>query len=88
MDEGSEAGTERLLFFCASLRQHWAVRPLIPQGQCSVVEPCSSQVQDKYGLAHVFAKPSYQFFMGILSGKSWQLSILTQQAWQISTSII
>lgn len=54
---GSEAGTEALLLFCASQRQHWAVRPPLPHGQCSVVKPCSSQVQNKHGLAHVFVQP-------------------------------
>lgn len=57
MDEGGEAGTKTLLF-CASQRQHWAVRPLLPHRQCSLVEPCSSRVQDRHGLAHVFAQPS------------------------------
>lgn len=58
MDEGDEAGTETLLLFCAPQRQHWAVRSLLPHRWCSVVVPCSSQVQDKHGLAHVFGQPS------------------------------
>lgn len=65
MGEGGEAGTETLLLFCASQRQHWAVRPLLPHRQCSVVEPCSSQVQDKHGLGSCFCST-------ILINSSWE----------------
>lgn len=73
MDEGGEAGTETLLLFCASQRQHWAVRPLLPRRKCSVVEPCSSQMQDKHGLAHVFVQPSLSI---LHENFGWQITAI------------